>query len=186
MSRKSRNWIVPSAVAALMLVAALPAAAAEQIYTYTVTAYGGLGGSLDADPGDGIDNTGYQVAFSMVTEPNTRVAVRAGQLGLSDADELYGTLTDADLTYVTLSGEYQFPESWYESWTYVGLGGYRVEGQGFDGEASDTGVGIVLGLVGEFSLSRDLDFVIEISGHYADLDEANVFAMGHAGVSWHF
>ena len=43
----------------------------------------------------------------MVTEPRTLLVLRAGQLGL-DKDEFFGSLSDADLKYVTIGGEYRY------------------------------------------------------------------------------
>jgi len=177
------------ALAGLLLVAlgAAGPAGAQELYTYTVSAFGGLGGSVDADPGDSLSNGGFQLGASIVTEPYTRVAVRAGRLGLGDGDR-FANLFDADLEYVTLAGEYRFKERYYDSWAYLGLGSYRVEGDRLfgAGEGDDSSLGLALGLVGEFTVTRSIDVVVEVSGHYADLDQAQVFGMGHAGLSFHF
>lgn len=180
-----KSSIIALAAAAALAVAA--PAAAQELYTFTVSAFGGIGGSLDAEPGDDLGNTGFQLGASMVTEPRTRIALRAGRLGLADGDQ-FESLFDADLSYVTVAGEYRFNEPYYAQWAYIGLGGYRVRGDEPFGEndAEDTAIGVVLGLAGEFAITRHLDFVAEISGHYADLDDANVFAMGHAGLAFHF
>ena len=179
----------PFALACLLLagLGAAGPAGAQELYTYSVSAFGGLGGSLDADPGDSLGNGGFQLGASFVTEPYTRVALRAGRLGLGDGGR-FGSLTDAELDYVTLSGEYRFKERYYDSWTYIGLGGYRVEGERVfgAGEGDDSSLGLAVGLVGEFNLTRSFDVVVEVSGHYADLTEAQVFAMGHAGLAFHF
>ena len=39
---------------------------------------------------------------------------------------------------------------------------------------------------GEFTVTQWLGVLVELSGHYADLDEAQFFGMGHAGLSIHF
>lgn len=180
-----KTTIIALGAAAALAVAA--PAAAQELYTFTVGAFGGVGGSLDADVGDGLDGTGFQLGASMVTEPRTRIALRAGQLSLADG-ERFESLTDADLEYVTLAGEYRFFESWYAPWAYIGLGGYRLGGDDLfgGGEAEDTAVGLAIGLTGEFTLTRRLDLVGEVSGHYVDFEETNVFAMGHVGLAFHF
>lgn len=180
----------PSSIGKLFLLLALliaPAAAsAQESYNYSVGILGGLGGSLDADPGDSLTNTGYQLNLSMVMEPQTHVGIRAGQLKL-DEDEVFNSLTDADLSYVTVGGEYRFRESFYESGIYLALGGYRVEGTGLDlRDRSDTAIGLSIGVTGEFEINRWLGFLVELSGHYADLDESQLFGMGHAGLTFHF
>lgn len=166
-----------------------PGAASAQdneLYTFTVGVLGGLGGSVDAEPGDSLANTGFQLNLAMVTEPQTHFGIRLGRLALDD-DEVFGSLTDADLTYVTLGGEYRFAEGFYDSGIYIGLGGYRLEGTSFFGRAEeDTALGLTIGVTGEFPINRWLGVLVELSGHYADLEEAQIFAMGHAGVAIHF
>jgi hypothetical protein len=172
----------------LILIAALllpGAARAQELYTFTAGLMGGVGGSFDADPGDRLDNTGFQLSFSMVTEPRTHVGFRFGQLAL-DSEDRFGSLTDAELTYVTAAGEYRFPQTYSESGIYLGLGGYRLEGDRNGKDERDTGVGLVLGVTGEFKVTPWLGVLVELSGHYADLDEAQFFGMGHAGVALHF
>lgn len=180
-----KSSIIALAAAAALAVAA--PAAAQELYTFTVGAFGGIGGSFDAEPGDELDNTGFQLGLSMITEPRTRIALRAGRLGLADG-ERFESLFDADLSYLTVAGEYRFKESYYAPWAYIGLGAYRIQGDEVfaGGDGDDTAVGVVLGLVGEFTITRHLDFVAEASGHYVDFDDANVFAMGHAGLAFHF
>lgn len=171
----------------LLLVAfLLPGAVrAQEPYTFTVGLLGGLGGSLDADPGDDLGNTGYQINLAMITEPRTHVGFRLGNLAL-DGEERFGTLTDAELSYITVAGEYRFPESYYESGIYAGLGGYRLEGTRGGKDRSETAPGLVVGVTGEFRITRWLAVLVELSGHYADFDEAQFFAMGHGGVAVHF
>lgn len=170
-------------LAALLL---LPGAArAQELYTFTAGLMGGIGGSVDAEPGDDLGNTGFQLNLAMVTEPRTHVGFRLGQLAL-DSEDRFGSLTDAELSYVTVAGEYRFPQSYYESGLYLGLGGYRLEGnRGSRGE-QDTALGLTLGVTGEFRVTPWLGVLIELSGHYADLDEAQFFGMGHGGVAIHF
>jgi hypothetical protein len=171
-------------LAGLLLFAG--AARAEEPYSFSVGVLGNVGGSLDAEPGDDLSNTGYQVNLAMVTESQTQVGVRVGQLGL-DADEFFGSLTDADLTYVTIGGEYRFDETWYDSGIYLALGGYRLEGTDFLGSDSrDTSLGLAVGVTGEFKVNRWLGVLLELSGHYVDFEEAQIFGMGHGGVTVHF
>ena len=162
------------------------AAAAQELYTYTVGVLGGIGGSLDADPGDSLTNTGWQVNLSVVTEPRTHLVLRTGRLAL-DEDERFGSLRDAELSYATIGGEYRVRQTLYESGIYVALGGYRLEGTTFSGRDSrDTSWGGTIGVTGELPINRRLGVQAEISGHYIDFDEANFFAMAHAGLVLHF
>ncbi|HEX6863594.1 MAG TPA: outer membrane beta-barrel protein [Thermoanaerobaculia bacterium] len=170
-------------LAALLL---LPGAArAQELYTFTAGLLGGIGGSVDAEPGDDLGNTGFQLNLTMVTEPRTHVGFRLGELTL-DSEERFGSLTEAELSYVTVGGEYRFPQSYYESGLYIGLGGYRLEGNRGSQDESDTAIGLNLGVTGEFRITQWLGVLIELSGHYADLVEAQVFGMGHAGLAIHF
>jgi hypothetical protein len=162
----AKSWI--TALSTVIALATAPAARAQELYTFTVSAIAGIGGSIDADPGDGFEDGAFQLGASMVTEPRTRVAVRAGRMGLA--------------------GEYHFPEGSYSPWVYIGLGGYRLEGEdrAGGGAAEETALGANLGLVGEFTITRRVDLLVEVSGHWADFDDQQAFATGQAGLAFHF
>ncbi len=181
----TRTLVLAAALAAAGVLA--PRAAAAELYHFTASAFVGFGGSVDAEPGDGFDNTGVQLGFSYLTEPLTRVAVRVGEFGLADGGD-FERLTDADLTYLTVSGEYLFAEPWYDSWVFVGLGYYSVGGDArFGGGDEDEGaLGGTIGITGEFQITRRVDFVVELAGHYADFDDSQIFGAAHAGVAFHF
>lgn len=173
----------PALIAALLL---LPGAArAQELYTFTAGLLGGIGGSFDVEPGDDLGNTGFQLNLTMVTEPRTHVGFRLGQLSL-DSEDRFGSLSEAELSYVTVAGEYRFPQGYYESGLYIGLGGYRLEGSRGGRDEQDTAVGLNLGVTGEFEVTQWLGVLVELSGHYADLDDAQFFGMGHAGLAIHF
>jgi hypothetical protein len=176
-------------LAAFLLVSVLllsPASAgAQELYTYSIDLLGGIGGSVDVEPGDGFDNTGLQVNLSMVTEPGTHVGVRVGRLTL-DSEDFFGSFQEAELSYLTLAGEYRFPQSYYESGLFIGLGGYRLEGTRFGEGDDETAPGLSLGVTGEFKLNRWLGLLVEFSGHYVDFDEAQLFGMAHGGLTVHF
>jgi hypothetical protein len=165
----------------------LPAAGgAQELYNYTVGVFGGLGGSFDADPGNNLGNTGYQVNLDMVTESRTHLVLRAGQLGL-DKDQLFGSLSGADMKYVTIGGEYRYSEEFYESGVFVALGGYRLSGTDLFGRDSrKDALGLSVGFTGELPIRRWLGVQAEISGHYVDFKEAQFFGMAHAGLVFHF
>lgn len=173
-------------LATVISAALLPGAArGQELYTFTAGLLGGVGGSFDADPGDDLGNTGYQLNFSMVTEARTHVGFRYGRLAL-DNDDFFGSLSDAELSYLTLAGEYRFPETFSESGVYIGLGAYRLEGTRGGRDETDTSIGVTVGVTGEFPITHWLGILLELSGHYADLDEAQFFAMGHGGLAFHF
>lgn len=186
--RKLPTLALRTILALGVLLLALPGRAqAQETYTFTVGALGGLGGSVDADIGDSLDNTGFQLDLGMVIQPRNHLVLRIGQLGL-DSDGRFEDLTDAELTYATIGGEYKYQHSYYDSGIYLALGGYRIEGNDFfDGaDRDDTAVGLALGVTGEFPISRWLSLQIEFSGHYADFEDASVFGMGHGGFVVHF
>lgn len=164
----------------------LPAAGgAQELYTYSVGLLGSIGGSLDADPGDSLTNTGFQLNLGFVTEPRTLLVVRAGELGL-DEDEFFGNLQDADLKYVTVGGEYRYREAYYQSGAFVALGGYRLEGTRRNRSESESSWGVSVGFTGELPIKRWVGIQAEISGHYIDFDDAQLFGMANAGVVFHF
>lgn len=177
------------AVAAGLLLALVlaPAATAVEPYLFTASGLVGVGGSQDAEPGDGFGNSAYQLGFSYITETRTRVAVRLGDMELGDGGD-FAALSDAGLSYLTVAGEYRFPENYYDTWISFGLGAYQLDGDPrFAGaEDEETAIGVSIGLSGEFRLVRNLDLVVEFSGHYADFDDAQVFGNALAGIAWHF
>lgn len=192
-SPKTSSTLRPVPVLALAALAVLAAflapgaAEAQETYTFTVGALGGLGGSVDAEPGDEIDNTGFQLDLGIVIQPRNHLMLRLGRLDL-DSAERFEDLTAAELTYATIGGEYKYRHSYYDSGIYLALGAYRLEGDaavaGADEE--ETAIGLALGVTGEFPITRWLGFQVELSGHYVDFDRASLFAMGQAGLVVHF
>lgn len=189
----SRNLPVATLVAcalaamALGLALAPPAAAQTDLYSFSAALLGTLGGSQDVEPGDELDNTGFQLDLGMVTEPGEHLVVRLGQLGLDSAEQ-FGGLTDAEMAYVTIGGEYRYRHTYYDSGVFLALGGYRLEGDdAFTGAGRDeTSLGLSLGATGDFAINPWLGVLVEVSGHYVDFDEAQIFIMGGAGLVVHF
>jgi hypothetical protein len=176
-----------ASIASIAEITALPtAASAQELYTYTVGVLGGVGGSADVDPGQDFGNHSFQLNLGLVTEPRTVLGLRLGKLAL-DRRPTFGTLTGASLTYADIGGEYRFDETYYQSGIYLALGAYRLYGERPDGsDRTQTSIGAALGLTGEFPVYRHVGLLVELSGHYAHLDEAKFFAMAHAGVAVHF
>jgi len=162
------------------------AAGAQELYTYSVGVLGGIGGSLDADPGGSLTNQSFQLNLGMVTEPHTHVILRLGKLSL-DNDSLFGSLSNAKLDYVTIGGEYRARQAFWDSGLYLALGGYRLYGDQPSGrDRVETSVGLAVGATGELPITRHLAVLAEISGHYIHFREAQFFAMAHGGFVVHF
>ena len=89
---------------------------------------------------------------------------------------------------MTIGGEYRIPETFFDSGIYLALGGYRLEGTALLGRrrAATPRRGSRSASPGEFKVNRWLGVLVELSGHYVDFDEAQLFAMGHGGVVFHF
>lgn len=174
-------------LAALISALGAPGARAQEAYSYTVSLLGGVGGSFDADPDPGAGNRVFQAGFAVITEPRTHVGLRVGRLAV-ESGELLGSLREPELDYATLGAEYRIQKSYYDSGLLLGLGAYRLRGDDalFGDEREDTAVGAMAGVSGEFHINRHLGFVIELTAHYADLDEQSVFAWGLAGLALHF
>lgn len=172
--------LLTSSLVLLLLVALAPlSASAQSPYNYSVALMGGLGGSSDADDSN-LDNFGWQARFAMELELHTLFSVRAGQLALDTDSALF----DSDLSYLTVAGEYRFPAGFYESGLFLGLGAYDLTGDLL--VEDETAIGLTLGTSGDFRVTDRVTVIVEFSGHYADLDYAQIFLMGHAGVSFRF
>ncbi len=172
----------------VLLAAGAPLAAAEQTesYTFTLGLLGGVGGALDADPDPGLGERSWELAAGMITAPRTLVVVRAGRLEI-EGDPAFERFSRADLEYVNIAGEYRFAQPTYDYGIYLGLGFYQMNGDLLaGGSASDDDFGIVLGLTGDFDITRYLSVIGEISGHYAFLDDASIFATANIGLAVHF
>jgi hypothetical protein len=179
-------------LAPLLILGALalpPAAAAQDIYNWGVGLMGGVGGSADVKPGSrSFDNASYQLEGFGVIEPRTQLVLRLGHLDLGGKGTLFGSRVGADLSYVTLAGQYMYQESYYDSGIYLGLGAYRLGGKdaASGASASKTTIGGVFGVTGEFKATRRLGLLIELSAHYVDVRNAHVYAMAHGGLAFHF
>lgn len=162
-----------------------PAVGAQDTSSFRASAMLGIAGALDAEPDSGVDNSSFQLGFSWLSEPDILVGLRYGEIDFDDEDGL-GARRGSDLSYVTVAGEYPFDEGSYTSGVYLGLGYYRVEESAQAGLSDDTSLGVVLGLTGDFPVTEVFSLRLELSGHYTDLDAAQFFAMGHAGVAFRF
>lgn len=172
---------VSLSILALLALGFVPAASsAQSSANYSVGLMLGVGGSTDAEPDTEFGNVSFQAYFAMKTQPKTEFVARLGQLAL----DTEGSFFDADLTYLTLTGEYEFPGGGYESGLFLGLGIYNLNGDfGIDDESA---LGLTVGTTGDFRLTDRLSLMLELSGHYADLDYAQFFLMGHVGIAYHF
>jgi len=175
-------------VALFALAGARPARAAEP-YVFNVGLLGGIGGPLGADdPDPGTSQRSFELQGNLVTEPRTLLGLRLGKIEFDDADQL-GSFHAPELEYVTISGEYRFYKNWYDSGIFLGLGGYRLSGNARDfggGSHEETAVGLTAGVTGEFEITQHFALLGEITGHYVDLDENNVFATAMGGFSIRF
>ena len=91
---------------------------------------------------------------------------------------------DSELTYLTLAGDYSLSAGYYQSSLFLGVGYYGIDGQ--NTYEDDTALGLNVGTTGDFRINDRWSVLIEFSGHYADLDYAQFFIMGHAGLAFHF
>jgi hypothetical protein len=178
------------ALATLAGALALPAAAAaEDLYDWTVGLMGGVGGSADVKPGSrDFSNGSYQLEGLLLTEPRTLVGIRVGHLSLGGKDTLFGSRLGADLSYATIAGQYLYEETYYDSGIFLGAGAYRLGGKDAvtGASASKTAIGGVFGVTGEFRAARRFGLVIELSAHYIDVRQSHIFAMAHGGLAVHF
>lgn len=179
------RWLALLALV-VALGAAAPARAAEP-YLFNVGLLGGLGGPLDADdPDPGASQQTLELQVGLVTEPRTLLQLRVGRVDF-DEDDILGDLFSPQLDYATIGGEYRFYENWYDSGIFLGLGAYRLSGDDFEGGSRDeTAVGLTAGVTGEFEITQHFALLGQISGHYVDFDQSQLFGTAMAGVSFRF
>lgn len=163
-----------------------------QAYTFTFAGLLGVGGSFD-ETDAGYGNFSGQLSFTNTVADKTLVGIRVGGLNWDSNDEL-GPLTGPSLLYASVAGEYKetsgsFSGSFIESGVYIGLGYYLLDGDRTDGGTeSDEGFGISVGVTGDLPVNerRTLALRIELSGHYADLDAAQLFGTAMIGLAYRY
>lgn len=178
--RRARPW-APRPVALLLLTVFLllvgaSSAAAQERYSYTVSLSPTIGGSLS----EGTDNQGVQASFTWRTQPRTAVSVRLGSIDLSG--DRVGSQASPTFKYATIAGEYRFQELYYQSGVFFGLGLYQLG----NGVESEEGPGLTVGVNGDFPINKRLSIMVELSGHYADIDAASTYASASVGVAYQF
>jgi len=129
------------------------------------------------------DPGGHPVAFfDSVLQPEFH-GVHTQLFGQLVDDGLDGEgFSTADLSYLTVAGEYLFNEGYYVSGLFFGIGAYDLETHDPQGSENDTGIGASLGVTGEFAISKRIGVLVELSLHWADLDAVSLFGLGHAGM----
>ena len=157
----------------------------QDLYSVHFNFFGGAGGSHDVEPGDGFSNGALELGVLIPTEPGTLVGVRAGRVSI---DGPFGRYRDeTELQYLNLAGEYRFFEGFYTSGLFLGLGGYRMEGVRPGGrEESEDALGLAFGVTADFPLTRHLSLGLQLTGHYVDFDDQQLFATGLGGISLRF
>ena len=169
---------------ALAIWGAGGAAQAVEPYLFTVGVLGGLGGAVNApEPDPGIDQEVLQLQVGLLTEPRTLVMLRVGQMEMDEGTSLDGLLSPT-LEYATIAGEYRFYRGWYDSGIFLGLGGYRLQGDGAPDD--DTAVGLTLGVTGDIEMTERFSIIGEFAGHWADLDATQLFAAAQVGLAVRF
>lgn len=179
--RLSRSLALCLTVALVAIFGSLDARA-QNLHNYSVNLFGGIGGAFDVEPDAGLDNTSLQLGFSLITGPRNSLGFRLGQIDFS-GPEGFAASSEADLTYLTVGGEFRSQKSFFDSGIYLALGGYQVEGtEGRD----DSSFGLAIGSTADFPINRWVSVLAELSGHLTDLDDAQFFGMLHLGVSVRF
>lgn len=154
-------------------------APAEAQGSYHLRLLGGIGGPVDGDP---FDHAALEAQFGYERGIRDLVVVRVGQLDLDSADDLFAV--DGELTYLTLSSEYRLPEDFYLSGIFVGLGYYQRRND--FGLGDDEGIGATFGINGEFGITDHWGVILQLSGHWADLEADQTWTTALGGVTFTF
>ncbi len=193
-----QHRFLSSTLMTLALCCLAGSSSAQSPSRYTAGVMLGFGGATGSGPSGSTTgdvylladrfDLGYQLFFALETRKDVLFGVRFGQMDVEIANAsllaLFGSSVDSELTYLSLSGEYRMSSGTYQSGLFIGLGYYSVDGQSVFGD--DTGLGLNLGTTGEFRLNDRWSIMVEFSGHYADIEYAQFFVMGHAGLVVHF
>ncbi|MCG8463179.1 MAG: porin family protein [Holophagales bacterium] len=169
--------LVPPVMFAILAFLALPGGALAQDSGFTLALMGGVGGSPDSD---GYSDGNLQLLGTMKLGLKTYTELRLGRLDLSASPDL----PDSELTYLALGTDYRLDADFYSSGLVLGIGYYQLEGD--SGFLDEDGLGLHVGVLGEFSLSDHWTFLAELTGHYADLDAAQIFLIANVGIGYRF
>jgi len=171
-----------AAIGCLVLFLGDPAAAQEHVLSLGVS--GGVAGSLDEEQG-GFSNATYQIRFVVETQDRLNVGIRLGRMDFGDSD--IGAVTDVTMDYLTVAGEYLFDEPSYQSGLFIGLGFFDLSSTRLDLRSGDeSALGLVIGALGEFGLSKRWFIYGELAFAYANLDAAQLFGDLQVGVAYRF
>jgi hypothetical protein len=174
-------------VVVIGLVVSLGAASQGSAQTYhslSVSLLGGVGGSPDVEDSD-FGNRTLQLAIGVPTELGTSVTLRVGRFETDEAAD-FGGFGGATFDYATLAGDYQFHEPAFDSSLFFGLGAYRLEGL-VNGVVDDEVVaGLTFGVGADFPISKKVSLALEVAGHWADFDDAQIFATAMGGLTFRF
>lgn len=173
-----KRSLVVAWLAVMALAMSPKAEAADSGYDFSLGLLGGVGGTEETDS---YTQPGFELLGAMELYPRTYFVVRVGQLAI---DQDGGALPEGDLGYVTVATEYRNPAGFYNSGLFVGLGYYNLQSD--DSLIDESAFGLNLGVTGDIPLGQHLSVMIELSGHYADLDTTQILLMGHAGLVLHF
>jgi hypothetical protein len=177
-----QRWFRIVGCAAVAAALGAGAAPAQDGYTFTASLAGGFAGAFDADGERDFDQPALQAAFGMFTNDRTLTVVRVGRVDL-DTDQPFAGRLEAELDYANVAGEYRFRQSAYDYGFFLGLGGYRLQGDGRDDE---TALGVAIGFTGDFDVTRRLSFVAEVDAHYVFFEDVNFYGAALVGLAVHF
>jgi len=143
----------------------------------------GIGGSPDGSPDDHLDHFSFQLGFAWEADDDLLVGLRYGQLTFDSGG--LGARPEPTLDYVTVGGEYLFNEGYYVSGVYLAIGGYRL-GDGGSGLGSETALGGAVGLTGDFRITDRVSVLVDLSVHYAELEDVDGLGIGLVGIGYRF
>lgn len=166
----------------LSLLGTVPVDAQEPVLSIGLS--GGIAGSLDEDE-TGFSNGTAQLRFAVETSSRRNLSIRLGRMDFGDAD--VGRVREVTVDYLTVAGEYLFQEPSYESGLFLGLGFFDLSSTRDDGRSGDeSGVGIVIGALGEFEIAERWFIYAEAAFAFTNLDVAQLFADLQVGVGYRF
>lgn len=169
-------------IAGALCLGALPSHA--QDFPVSLALSGGVGGSLDEDA-SGFSNGTFQLRLAVETSRRRNIGVRLARIDFGDSE--IGRVSDVTLDFLTVSGEYLFDEPSYQSGLYMGLGFFDFSSTRVDGRSGDeTAIGLVVGALGEFAISKRWFVYGEAAFAYTNLDIAQLYADLQVGVGYRF
>lgn len=169
-------------LAAMLVLAALPAAAQSNEFGFTVGGSRMFVDGADREPGVefsdatfSFSNTAFELFWAKKMDEETWLRLKAGRIESivpmsyrrAGNNTLFRQDVEGEVQHVELNVEYRFSEPYGQTGIFAGAGFYRQTAEGFDAQSN---YGFNAGINADFPITRRYGFVLESAYHWTGAD----------------